>query len=751
MWAFGGVVNGVESAQFAYLSTSTGGWTRVAPAIAPPARQLCSIVYLSTCTPNSGDCLVLVGGLAGGVRLSDVWSYSLRNNSWSQPANAAAGRPPAGHSAAAVASPDASQMFLFGGDTQNGVSSDVYVLAPRGNFLDFNAAYMQNVALGQPASSSTVYHITATPSTWAVPGLAVDGNTVTNLVVGGVTSCFSSTTTTQAAGTTGVGEYDPWWSVDLGSPQPFSAIMIYTRAKQEAGPGRNAGFQVWYGNSNTPPGSGPNNAIPPGGLDGNNQPLNTMCPNPNTDIVDSQLLLPCSGVGRYVFIYLPPASTLTRYLELCEVQVLQRRPWTWRLLSGVANVGLNVKAYASSIYFNGLWAGSPEQANDGVISTAFPYMSHTLEWQGGTTNGGLTCNNIFLTLDLGRDYDVSQLNVWTRLDCCGGRRTRIEFYIGDTMDWTYSTLVLPARDITPVPPATGVSYPVSARGRYVTIRRRPFDPTNCDNAPGTPSGSITDDKNVLSITELQVMGNLLLNQPAPRSGAAFASYRGQLVVASGSDGSGVRLNDVRFFDMTALIWAPAMAPLGTAPQARSYPLLLPLPNGTRYVIPGNAGTGSLPANTLMLSGGLDNSGSAIGDVNLLSFGACGPSPYSIAPIGTPSGIASETCTQAGTLCTYTCAPGFTSNNLAGPNNSIVCSRGGTWLGNIPVCVPTVAPAVPLVAASALMGGQYPLRVEFQPAASDSAPWPADRFLVSSVPTDWQVSELCVCGAGSALR
>ena len=70
------------------------------------------------------------------------------------------------------------------------------------------------------------------------------------------------------------------------------------------------------------------------------------------------------------------------------------------------------------------------------------------------------------------------------------------------------------------------------RGRYVTVRRAPFNPANCADSPNTPT---EDDKNVLSLVELEVNAPLLIDQPSARYGAGFTFYRGAFVVFGGND------------------------------------------------------------------------------------------------------------------------------------------------------------------------------------------------------------------------
>ena len=40
-------------------------------------------------------------------------------------------------------------------------------------------------------------------------------------------------------------------------------------------------------------------------------------------------------MGRYVWVRVPGANKI---LSLCQVQVLQKKPWVWRQLSGVSEV-----------------------------------------------------------------------------------------------------------------------------------------------------------------------------------------------------------------------------------------------------------------------------------------------------------------------------------------------------------------------------------------------------------------------------
>ena len=711
---------------------SANAWNLVTPPSGPipSARQLASMAWVTQCAPPS-DCLILIGGLGPAtpgtpsVRLGDVWVFYTSNRTWASPAAAQVGRPPAGHSAAAVASPDGSKLYYYGGDTAAGISGDIFVVAPRGDYTDLNPADMVDIALQNIANQSTTYCLGGGGTTnCAVAGLAVDGNVADTLLVNGVANCAATIDTTTGQGINGVGEYNPWWMVDLGTSMPFTAINIFTRDKNEAGAGRNAGFQIWYGDSPIPPPSGADSKAPPGGFAGDGvTPLNKRCVTTVTDIDASQLLVPCSGVARYFFYYLPPNGVKNRYLELCEFQVLQVRPWAWRQLSGITNAALFKPTSQSSIYFNGAWAGDASYAVDGILSSLWPYFTQTAEMQ-------TDCTNIYWQVDLGAVFDISTLKVWTRLDCCSMRRQRFEIYIGTSSDWAQDQRVLGPLDITPPNGVIFTTYPVTSRGRYVTFRKIPYDATNCNNVPNGPGGAATDDKNVISLSEVQVMADKLLDNPPARAAMAYTAFRGTLVVTGGSGATGVRLNDVRFFDMLTNAWLPPALPLGTPPVARMYAVLLPLPNKT---------TPNTPSTEVMLIGGINTAGDTMSEVSILAFPSCSPSPFDAAPAGQSNGIQTEVCNTAGTICVYTCqtANGFQPANPA--NNMLICSPSGVWEGVMPVCVPVTPPTAVTTPANSLVSvanGGDGTTVKVTWTASAGGTWPASSYRVSVTPHDW---------------
>ena len=419
-----------------------------------------------------------------------------------------------------------------------------------------------------------------------------------------------------------------------------------------------------------------------------------------------------------MWVYLPPSPSANRFLSLCEVEVLQKKTWVWRRLSGLTNVALGKPAFASSIYFNGAWAGAPELATDGVAGTTFPFFSHTVEFDP-------KCDNIFLTVDLLDTFEPSTLTVTTRLDCCAERRTRWEAYLGSSRDWRYNNRLWGPLDVTPVSGNNRVFNiaNLKVRGRYLSIRRAPFDPTNCNNAPA--GVGTNDDRNVLQVSELELQAPRLLDQPSARSGMGFALYRGSMVIFGGNDASGFRLNDVRFFRLDTQKWMPPALPLGSPPQARAFALLLPLPSNTSIGVPDWT-----PSSQLALTGGSNNIGDGIGDFSILNFAPCLPVPRAAAPNGN-HGIQSEACNAAGTVCSYTCGTGFLPTN--GATNTLVCSPDGNWIGNVPVCIPAGGPPQP-PSVNAIIAGNTSATVSWSPPSGST--WPITGYRVTVRPTDW---------------
>ncbi|HEY7680652.1 MAG TPA: kelch repeat-containing protein [Terriglobia bacterium] len=103
----------------------TPAWTR-ATGPGPPARQQFG---MASDTSILGRRLILFGGAGPSGLLADSWQYNFASNSWTQ--LNPAGTPPsprAGHSATFNESYDAA--IFFGGSTADGLSNEVWMLAP---------------------------------------------------------------------------------------------------------------------------------------------------------------------------------------------------------------------------------------------------------------------------------------------------------------------------------------------------------------------------------------------------------------------------------------------------------------------------------------------------------------------------------------------------------------------------------------------------------------------------------------------
>ena len=805
LWAFGGLdASGKETQTLAVYSPSApgGGWTVIAPVggLAPPKRKSASMAFLSNCTSGSPypyQCLLLFGGdfalsASAITRFNDVWIYFPATNSWMMPAAAqtstTGANPPPTTQAAIAASVDGRAAFILGGSTAAGVVGDLFVLDTSGYFFPSPAlGEMNNTALRAPAAIGPITAAYAptgalfipanaiaagTPATTCSANLATDGNIPLGQLFDPTTSqCTFAVSYVNIATTSPFGQLsatggstNPWFYVDLGKTNSFDAIGIYSRSPSDMGPARFAGFQIWFGPSN----AAPTLTAPPGAG------ANTLCANLPGDLTYQSNVVPCVGSGRYVWLYMPPAPTAGRYIVLSEFQVLQRQPWVWRKLSGYSNVAFLANAFASSVYFNGNQAGDPRYLTDGALSNAWPSQAGTTD---RTTVPLPNCNNVHMTIDLGATYAVQGVALWPRTDCCRVRSKRIEIYVGGSRDWAFNTRVLSSADIenpaagagqgtyfpNSCPAATygaaaqgtscwGLALPAPVVGRYVSVRKVPYNSTNCaavdpsasyqlqgtSAVSGAPSGSFSpagQDANALNLGEMQVLAQRLTSQPAPRSNAAFTSVRGQLVVTGGIDAVGSLHQEVQMFDLASSSWSAPLTPIGTPPSPRTAATLLPLINAS--------GAYNVPSTQLALSAGFDSTGNAIGDFNILTLPVCGPSPWLALPAGVYPGIASESCTSAGTVCSYVCAAGFVGAPANGPSNTIVCGPTGQWVGSLPVCVPQGASAIVGTAAinAPVAGTTSVVSLGFTGAtvswtAPASGIWAVTGFRVQSVRTDY---------------
>jgi hypothetical protein len=769
-WSFGGVnAQGKETSTLAFWhpSTSGFGWTIVSPpATVPPARKNGAMAYLSNCTSRITsslpyECFVLFGGdistSASTInRLGDLWLYFPETNTWLLPTQAQTSAtnslPPPTTGMSIAASIGGTSAYLFGGSTASGASSELYVFDPSGMFFtDPQVVDMRNLALGKTTKLSTEASIPTffyppvngnIPPSTCLSSFATDGLIPVSL--GSTTlQCNMAITTVACTGANCLGalpatggERMPWFYVDLGSVQSFDSIAIYTRNANDMGSGKWSGFQIWYSNANTPePTLTPSPTTPPG----------QRCLDLPPDVTTQSLIMYCNGQARYIWIYFPPSPTTNQYIVLSEIQVLQRVPYVWRRLSGFANVAASTTAFASSTYFNGNQGGDASYVVDGALVNFWPNLAHTAATTGNPPGD---CNNVFVTVDLGREYSVSEVALWPRTECCRTRSRRISIYIGNNRDWRGNTLVLSNADLQTTGPgvyyptcpnkygvttataqiASGTqcwsyAFPKTFSGRYVTARKIPFNPNNCQN-----HDVAGDDQNVINIGEFQVWAQRLANQPSPRAFASFSNYRGTLTVAGGVDAGGFYLDTVDMFDLSTNTWRPRIKPLGTPPAARIQSSLFALPNIT------SSGYNE-PSSTMLLTGGFDSSGNALGDMNVLTLPKCSPSP--MVALNEYLGIKSEICTNAGTVCSYTCQGNFIGAPANGPSNTIICSPEGVWIGSIPVCIPpdsTSFQAPVASSTSVVPSGFFGARVSW--ARPSIGIWSIQGYRVTAKPVDF---------------
>jgi hypothetical protein len=607
------------------------------------------------------------------------------------------------------ASPDNSQVYLFGGLAATGPANDVYAMSVPG-FADATTAEMVNLAQGKLA------FIIANDATYGQRGAAaaVDGYLGTKFVptaaatyslTCGCNQCTLTPTnpTTSPFYTTGITQ--PWWGVDLGAAAQVDFIHLYMRANNVNNgndnwpQGQSVGFQIYASFGNTT-----GSACVPGALSCPYTSTVGGCPagtvatpsgclvqnTPSDAPMGGPTVISTPGlVARYLWIVLPGSN---RILSLCEFQAWQKKPFVWRKLSGNYNAAQGQIASQSST-LPGFGQGLASRAVDGLVTNkldnAQPFTVSS------TCDGGCGTPYSWWQVDMGRSVDVSLITVYARNDCCTNRNVGMTFYIGDSADFSSNTMCTSAvKDITPpaittTPPAnTGcytfpstvypAGFPYFATPVVTTplaVQTACFVYFKCTGKPTTRGRYLQivkqpGDGNAIMLGEVQVTANRLLDLPSPRSGMSSTTFGGNLVIFGGMDAGGFSNNEIRFFDMLRGQWAPPFSPLGTTPTGRAYAALALAPQQVF----------GLPSNSLVLFGGTSNA-AVVNDVNVLSFPQC--------PAIDQTGVSVAKCSQGGTVCYFSCFS-FAQATNSGP---VVCQLDGTWSGTLPVCR-TAAPAAP---------------------------------------------------------
>jgi hypothetical protein len=528
------------------------------------------------------------------------------------------------------------------------------------------------------------------------------------------------------------GSANPWWGVDLGSVQSIDFVSLVMRTPTASGQfsydwpfGMQAGAQIYAARANAP--MSPCPSSDPFGAAGSTPcpwtSTSTGCPSGTTMTTTGCLLnapvgsqIPVGGPtiygtaglqARYIWVVLPGAN---RILSVCEMQVMQKKPWIWRQLSGTFNAALLGAATQSST-LTGWGDGQARRAVDGLVTNhldnAQPYTVSS------TQDGGDAPFGAWWQVDMGQDVDVQSVNVFARGEgCCTGRNNNIGWFIGESQDNNYNarctnapaSMSPPCYQLTvsncqsrPNDCVTGTNV-VAALGQPPTACFRSF--TCPVRGRYLQARKMTQDGAAISLGEVQVIANKLLNQPSGRTGMSVAAFGGCMVVFGGADGAGFRNNEVRFFDMLTTAWLPAFTPIGTTPVARGnafFALMPPLLNA--------------PASALVLFGGYSNT-NQLNDVSVLSLPPCptfdqtgilsvawfqGASVGCEFPAARGSACAARRVARTRTLSYPRPAPAthatdITCQSYATATNGkdpLVCQKDGTWRGIIPPCA--VAP------------------------------------------------------------
>ncbi|XP_055506279.1 uncharacterized protein LOC129706218 [Leucoraja erinacea] len=211
---------------------------------------------------------------------------------------------------------------------------------------------------------------------------------------------------------------DPWWRVDLNESYNVSDVRITNRA--DCCSEHLVGAEIRIGDSLE--------------KDGNFNRLLTRFLIRTIETMESYLYIliffscgivdsvsvttltfNCGGyVGRYVNIIIPGPDQI---LTLCEVEIFGAKLPHFR---GKENVAFGKPSTQSSAY---RWAGA-RRANDGNSDTDFTHGSCTRTWKS---------KNPWWRVDLLEIFNVSDVRITNRADCCSDRLRGAEIRIGNSL------------------------------------------------------------------------------------------------------------------------------------------------------------------------------------------------------------------------------------------------------------------------------------------------------------------------------
>ncbi|CAH2245454.1 Hypothetical predicted protein [Pelobates cultripes] len=254
----------------------------------------------------------------------------------------------------------------------------------------------KNIALRGRATQSSVY------SYLNVAINAIDGNQDPNFYHGSC-SCTNA-------------DVSPWWRVDLLSEYKISKIVITNRG--DCCGERLDGAMILIGDSLE------NN--------GNNNPscaVVTYLPNAATQSFQ------CNGMtGRYVNIVLPGKQT---YLQLCEVQMISKLS---SLMDCIATTVLEYRPN-SAIKLMSFLRVIAHHSQSLESSSIYSHLNVAINAIDGNldsnfNHGSCSCTTIEMSpwwrVDLLTSYQISEIVITNRGDCCGQRLNGALILVGDS-------------------------------------------------------------------------------------------------------------------------------------------------------------------------------------------------------------------------------------------------------------------------------------------------------------------------------
>jgi hypothetical protein len=161
-------------------------------------------------------------------------------------------------------------------------------------------------------------------------------------------------------------------------------------------------------------------------------------------------------------------------------------------LSAQNNLALNKRATQSSNYTN--TSGQPSKAVDGNTDG---------RWQSGSvthTQGGQGQNNPWWSVDLGEVYEITQIRIWNRTDCCTQRLDNFKILVKNTATESWRGFVSGTQRNTGSNP---MSFNGKAEGRYVLIQ-------------------LMNPKGILSLAEVEVYGMAFLESVDATNGGSLS-------------------------------------------------------------------------------------------------------------------------------------------------------------------------------------------------------------------------------------